>query len=373
MRMVVAMSGGVDSSVAAALLVDQGHDVVGVSMQLYDQSHGDRRFGTCCTIDDLHEARRAATAIGIPHYIMNFERQFDDHVVRNFVDEYVNGRTPIPCARCNSELKFSTLLDRARGFDADILGTGHYARIKRDDTTGRFVLRRGADPSRDQSYFLFALTQEQLARATFPVGGMVKTEVRAYARQRRLPVADKPESREICFVPDGDYAAFVTRHAGESAPAGGEILDRDRRVLGRHEGVHRYTIGQRRGLAVASPVPLYVVAIEPEARRVIVGPREAIDQHELVASNVNWIAGVAPAAPLCVQAQIRYKHGAASATVAPLEGDRAHVVFDDPQPAITPGQAVVFYEGDEVIGGGWIERSAVLAESGREQARAHVG
>src|SRR5262245_14406493 len=257
MRIVVAMSGGVDSSVAAALLTEQGHDVIGLSMQLYDQSEGQTSFGSCCTLDDLYDARRVAAAINIPHYILNFEKQFDDQVVSNFVREYASGRTPLPCAHCNSDLKFATLVERARGFGADAVATGHYARVEKN-ASGLSILKRGVDPSKDQSYFLFSLTQDQLARAVFPVGDRAKDAVREYARHRRLPVADKPDSQEICFIPDDDYAAFVGRHA---APGDGVIVDERGHVLGTHAGIHRFTVGQRKGLGLsASPTgaPLYV-------------------------------------------------------------------------------------------------------------------
>src|SRR4051812_18987346 len=245
MRIVVAMSGGVDSSVAAALLAEQGHDVVGLSMQLYDQSEGQTSFGSCCSIDDLYDARRVAAAINIPHYIVNFERQFNEHVVSNFVREYAAGRTPLPCAHCNSDLKFATLLDRARGLGADAVATGHYARVERTPE-GRHELRRGLDAAKDQSYFLFALTQDQLAQAVFPVGDRGKDAVRDYAHQRGLPVADKPDSQEICFIPDHDYARFVTRHLPDAAASGGAIVDETGRVVGQHAGVHRFTVGQRK-------------------------------------------------------------------------------------------------------------------------------
>ena len=280
MRIVVAMSGGVDSSVAAALLADQGHDVIGVSMQLYDvsgQSEGRTSFGSCCSLDDLHDARRVAAAINIPHYILNFERQFDEHVVSNFVREYTAGRTPIPCAHCNGDVKFATLLERARGFDADAVATGHYARVEGDASTGRFRLMRGADPTKDQSYFLFALTQEQLARAVFPVGDRPKDAVRDYARRRRLPVADKPDSQEICFVPDHDYASFVERRTSD-ADRDGVIVDERGHILGRHAGIHRFTVGQRKGLGIASTAPLYVLALRPTDRQVVVGPKSALER-----------------------------------------------------------------------------------------------
>ena len=354
MRIVVAMSGGVDSSVAAALLAEQGHEVVGVSMQLYDQRGGDAGFGTCCTIEDLHDARRVASVLGIPHYIMNFERQFESQVISNFVREYVNGRTPIPCAHCNSGLKFATLLDRARGLGADFVATGHYARAERDEAGGRYLLKRGADPAKDQSYFLFSLTQAQLARAVFPIGSMRKDDVRECASRRGLPVAAKPDSQEICFVPDGDYASFVRRHAPDEV-ADGMVIDREGRILGRHSGMHRFTVGQRKGLGLSSPTPQYVLRLRPADRTVVVGPREALEQTSLTASGVNWIAGDLPARPLRVAAQIRHRHAAAAARVTATSPTGASLEFDHPQTAITPGQAVVFYDGDTVVGGGWID------------------
>ena len=346
------MSGGVDSSVAAALLAEQGHDVIGVSMQLYDQSEGQTSFGSCCTLDDLHDARRVAAAINIPHYVLNLERQFDEQVVSNFVGQYAAGRTPLPCARCNSELKFATLVERARGFGAEAVATGHYARVERAEASGRYLLRRGADAAKDQSYFLFSLTQAQLARAVFPVGDRPKDSVRAYARRRGLPVADKPDSQEICFVPDDDYAGFVARRAPELDRAGA-IVDERGRVLGRHGGIHRFTVGQRKGLGVQSPSPLYVLSLRPADGQVVVGPKSALDRTTLTASDVNWI--VEPTGSMRVTAQIRHRHPPAAATVDSTSGRRADVVFDAPQVAITPGQAVVFYDGEVVVGGGWID------------------
>ncbi|MSO83188.1 MAG: tRNA 2-thiouridine(34) synthase MnmA [Acidobacteria bacterium] len=359
MRIVVAMSGGVDSSVAAALLAEQGHDVIGLSMQLYPSAGSgqaaarEEPFGTCCTLDDLNDARRVADTLGIPHYILNFERQFQDTVVSNFVREYAAGRTPLPCAHCNSDLKFSTLLDRARGLGAEQVATGHYARVE-PSSTGRWLLRRSADPAKDQSYFLFSLTQAQLARAAFPVGALSKPEVRAQARRLGLKVAEKPDSQEICFVPDGDYAAFVARKAPEAVHAGA-IVDRQGEVLGSHGGVHRFTVGQRKGLGVSGPAPLYVLKIEAESGQVTVGPRAALDRTALTASGTNWVAIDAPSDWLSVSAQIRHRHRPAPGRVRAIEPDRAEFVFDQPQPAIAPGQAVVFYDGDLVIGGGWID------------------
>lgn len=352
MRIVVAMSGGVDSSVAAALLAREGHDVVGLSMQLYDQSNGEISFGSCCTLDDLYDARRVAASIGIPHYIVNFERKFEEHVVADFVREYAAGRTPIPCVHCNGDLKFASLVERAAAFEAEAVATGHYAQVDFDEETRRYRLKRGVDAAKDQSYFLFTLSQAQLARARFPVGALDKPAVREEARRLGLRVAEKKDSQEICFVPSGEHAHFVGKRAGIPA---GEIRDREGRVLGRHDGVHRFTIGQRKGLGLSAGVPLYVVGIDADHAAVTVGPREDLERTSLTASRVNWISGETPAAPLRALARIRYRHQEAPATITPLAGDRASIVFDAPQTAITPGQAVVFYDGDVCLGGGWID------------------
>lgn len=355
MRIVVAMSGGVDSSVAAALLAREGHDVIGLSMQLYDQQEGQTHFGSCCTIDDLRDARRVASTLRIPHYIVNFEQQFDAHVLSNFVGEYLAGRTPIPCSHCNSDLKFASLLDRATAFNAALLATGHYARVVWDEDSGRYLLKRGLDPEKDQSYFLFSLTQAQLACARFPVGDLAKHEVRTLARDLGLVVADKPDSQELCFVPSGEHVKFIEARTSWSALKPGTIQRADGRVLGRHEGIHRFTVGQRKGLGVSTGAPLYVLALHPADGTVVVGPREALERDTLTARNVNWIACPPPASPLRVTARIRHKHREAAASVVATEAGGAMLTFDQPQTAVAPGQAAVFYQDDVVVGGGWIE------------------
>lgn len=352
MRIVVAMSGGVDSSVAAGLLVRDGHEVIGLSMQLYDQQQGEIRFGSCCTLDDLYDARRVAQTLGIPHYIVNFERRFEEHVISDFVREYASGRTPIPCVHCNGDLKFASLVERAEGLGAQTVATGHYAQVDFDEETRRYRLKRGADRKKDQSYFLFTLTQAQLARARFPVGTLDKPAVREEARRLNLRVAEKPDSQEICFVAAGEHADFVARRA---ALDGGEIRDARGHVLGRHEGIHRFTIGQRKGLGVATGIPLYVVDIDAQSSVVTVGPRDQLERTSLTAARVNWMSGDTPDGAVRAEVRIRYRHREAAATVTPLGDARVGVVFDEPQAAITPGQAVVFYDGDVVLGGGWIE------------------
>ena len=354
MRVVVAMSGGVDSSVAASLLAEAGHDVIGLSMQLYDQRESPDAFGSCCSIDDLHDARRVAAKIGIPHYLVNFEARFQETVVKNFVSEYAAGRTPIPCVHCNADLKFATLADKAAGFDAAAVATGHYARVVFDEDRRRYRLQRGVDAGKDQSYFLFSLTQDQLGQAMFPVGHLTKPEVRAHAERLGLPVANKPDSHEICFVPDGDAGGFVERKL-EIEDVSGEIVDSGGRVLGRHRGIHRLTVGQRRGLGLAEAVPMYVLRLEPKDARVVVGPRDELGRRDLTASQVNWIAGEPPAEPARVTARIRHRHQDAPAVVTPDGDTRASLRFDEPQLAVTPGQAVVFYDGADVVGGGWID------------------
>ena len=374
----VAMSGGVDSSAVAAMLRAEGRNVIGLTMQLWNQ----RRLaghegmpesvqGRCCSIDDVYDARRVAETLGIPYYVVNHEERFERDVVRPFVEEYLAGRTPIPCSLCNNHLKFDQLLVVARQIGADKVATGHYAQVEFDEQRGRWLLKRPTDRSKDQTYFLFGLTQEQLSRTLFPLGGMTKPEVREMARKHGLAIFEKPDSQEICFVPGGDYKRFLEAYLTEqgdtptaisSKTVAGEMVTSDGKVIGEHAGVHNFTVGQRKGLGVATGSPLYVIQIKNDTRQVVVGKDEELYSRTLLARRVNLISTAELREPMRVAVKIRHKHQPASAIIEPAGEsagpDEVRVTFDEPQRAITPGQAAVFYDGDLVVGGGWIENSA---------------
>lgn len=360
----VAMSGGVDSSTVAALLCQRGDAVVGLTMQLWDQRRlpGLRPVGAprqrCCSLDDALDARRVAQHLGIPHYVVNYEERFEEKVVKPFVASYLAGETPVPCALCNNHVKFDPLLTTARQIGAERLATGHYARIARDAETGRMMLLRAADETKDQSYFLFGLTQEQMARTVFPLGELGKQRVRELAREAALPVAEKPDSQEICFVSAGHYVQFIESYLaerGESAPDDqGEIVTTSGEVIGRHQGLHRFTVGQRKGLGFAAGRPMYVVALEPKTKRVIVGEDGELRRATCDVRDVNWVSIAEPAQPVRAAVKVRHRHEPAPATVESLAAGGARVSFDEPQRAVTPGQAAVFYDGDTVLGGGTI-------------------
>jgi tRNA-specific 2-thiouridylase len=361
----VAMSGGVDSSTVAAMLRAEGHNVVGLTMQLWNQ----RRLaghegmpaavtGRCCSLDDVYDARRVAETIGVPYYVVNHEERFERDVVRPFVQEYLSGRTPIPCSLCNNHLKFDQLLVVAQQIGAEAVATGHYARVEFDKPSGRWLLKRGADRSKDQTYFLFGLTQEQLSRTLFPLGGMTKPEVRDLARKHGLALAEKRDSQEICFVPGGDYKKFLDAYLGEQGESlpdtAGELVTTDGCVIGEHAGIHNFTVGQRKGLGVATGSPLYVIQINGQQRQVVVGEKENLYSKTLIAKRTNLISVDELDQPARVTVKIRHRHEPAPATIERNGADEILVSFDEPQRAVTPGQAAVFYDSDVVVGGGWI-------------------
>ncbi|MFN2578924.1 MAG: tRNA 2-thiouridine(34) synthase MnmA [Pyrinomonadaceae bacterium] len=366
MKIAVAMSGGVDSSAAAAILKEQGHELVGFTMQLWNQrrgisvdENGEPLPSRCCSLDDVYDARRVAEELGFPFYVLNLEKEFERDVVQPFISSYLNGETPIPCVACNSRLKFASLDKLALSLGCEKVATGHYARVEFDEETQRHRLLRGRDPNKDQSYFLWELTQDQLSRALFPLGELSKNDARQAARDNQLAVAEKKESQEICFVPDGDYAGFIDRYLTaekqiDRVPAGGEIVSTNGEVLGRHTGIHRYTIGQRRGIGIAQSRPLYVLSIDADRGRVVVGYDDDLLSRAFTAAEVNWVTFDNPTEPVRAEVRVRYRHSAAPATITPRNNNRADVVFNEPQRAIAPGQATVFYRGEEVLGGGWI-------------------
>ncbi len=377
----VAMSGGVDSSAAAALLKSQGHELVGFSMQLWNQRRinvgpdGEPLPSRCCSLDDLYDARVVANKLGFPFYVVNMEDDFERDVVRPFVNNYLNGLTPSPCVQCNSYLKFDKLVELAKTADANKVATGHYARVTWDDTRERWLLLRAVNRPKDQSYFLFELTQEQLSYAFFPLGEMTKQEVRDLAEAAGLPTAQKPESQEICFVPDGNYAQFIERYLDEDKQgrkalpvlnnyqptaldatkiAPGEIVTTAGEVIGQHNGIHRYTVGQRKGLGISAPEPIYVVQVDAQQNRVVVGSSDDLLKSTMTVNRVNWIPFDRLREPLHVSVKIRSRAEEAGATLTAQGDGSVLVAFDEPQRAVTPGQAAVFYDGDIVVGGGWI-------------------
>jgi tRNA-specific 2-thiouridylase len=361
----IAMSGGVDSSTVAAMLHAQGHTVIGLTLQLWNQRRLAGREGMpesvqgrCCSIDDVYDARRVAEHLGIPYYLVNAQDRFEDEVVRPFVSEYLAGRTPIPCTLCNNHLKFDQLLATARQIGADKIATGHYARNHFDPARQRWILSRPSDRSKDQTYFLFGLTQEQLSRTLFPLGDLHKPAVREMAADAGLALATKPDSQEICFIPGGSYSQFLKAYLDEQGrelpDSSGELVSTSGETLGHHEGIHSFTVGQRKGLGLSSPDPLYVLKIHPDSHRVEVGPDTELYSRTLRANRLNWVSIAPPPEPIRVSIKIRHRHEPAPATLRVINADTIEATFDDPQRAITPGQSAVFYQNDEVAGGGWI-------------------
>jgi len=352
------MSGGVDSSVAATLLQEQGYEVIGITMNLFSlpkEYCKSEQLRSCCGWKAVEDANRVAHTLGISHYVADFRNQFEKDVIADFCREYARGRTPNPCLRCNERLKFKVLMAKAKALKADFLATGHHARIEHDAQTGRYLLKKGKDKKKDQSYFLYPMTQEQLSRTLMPIGNLTKEKVRQKASESGLPIAQRPESQEICFVPDKDYPGFLRGRIPEAFRSG-PIVDLKDRVLGQHKGIGHYTIGQRRGLGIAAPHPLYVLALQSDKNTVVVGTNKQLYKKTLRATQVNLISIAKVEKPLSIKAKIRYKHREAKALLVPLDSDQISVKFEKPQRAITPGQAVVFYEGDVVVGGGIIEK-----------------
>lgn len=353
-RVIVAMSGGVDSSVTAAMMADAGYDAVGVTLQLYDHGAAIAKKGACCAGQDIRDARRVADTIGIPHYVLDYENRFREEVIDDFADSYLRGETPIPCVRCNQTVKFRDLLATARDLDGDVLVTGHY--VRRIAGAAGAELHRAKDISKDQSYFLFATTREQLEFLRFPLGDLDKTQTRELATRYNLPVADKPDSQDICFVPNGNYASLVEKLRPGACDAG-DIVDVDGNVIGQHDGIIRYTVGQRRGLGVSAPDPLYVVRVDPASRQVVVGPRSALLKSQISVADINWLGSAElPDDGLPVDIKIRSASTPSAARLFADDNGRFRVVPDEPLDSVAPGQACVFYQEDRVLGGGWIMR-----------------